>query len=91
MLTVTVCVGSSCYVRGSETLAEALQRLIEQHNLDAQVEITGAFCMERCSMGVSVRVGERAFHGIDARDAETFFCREVLPCVAAASGAGSDR
>jgi NADH:ubiquinone oxidoreductase subunit E len=78
MLSIVVCVGSSCYVRGSEKLAETFDRLIRQHGLDTQVELTGAFCMEQCSMGVSVRVGERVFHGLNPQDAEQFFLAEVL-------------
>jgi hypothetical protein len=35
LLTITVCVGSSCYVRGSEKLAETLQRLVERESLGA--------------------------------------------------------
>ncbi len=82
MLTVVVCVGSSCYVRGSETVAETLQRLIEQEALDAHVEVTGAFCMDRCSMGVSVRVGDRVFSGITPAETAAFFYNEVAPHMA---------
>lgn len=84
MITITVCVGSSCYVRGSEQLAETFERLICQHDLEAKVEMTGAFCMEQCSMGVSVRVGDRVFHCINPLEAEAFFDREVIPYVAVA-------
>lgn len=79
MVTVVVCVGSSCYVRGSEQLAEIFERLIRERNLNARVELTGAFCMEQCSMGVSVRVEDRTFRGIDAADAETFFEQQIMP------------
>lgn len=85
MLTVVICVGSSCYVRGSEQLAATLERLIREHDLAARVELTGAFCMDLCSMGVSVRVGERTFQGIRPPDAETFFRTEILPYVEAAT------
>jgi len=79
MLTVVVCVGSSCYVRGSEKLAETFERLIRERGLDGRVELTGAFCMEHCSMGVSVRVGDKVFRCVDAVDAETFFEQQVMP------------
>ncbi len=84
MLTVVVCVGSSCYVRGSETVAEMLERLIEQAGLQARVELTGAFCMDRCSMGVSVRVGERVYSGLTPEGTAAFFYNEVVPQVAVA-------
>lgn len=81
MLTITVCVGSSCYVRGSERLAEAFDALIRQQGLDARVEVTGAFCMDQCSMGVSVRVGDKAFRCVDPQNALSFFEHEVMPCL----------
>ena len=81
MQNIVVCVGSSCYVRGSERLAETFERLIKENRLEAQVELTGAFCMEHCSMGVSVRLGDRVYRCVDADEAEAFFAREVLPCV----------
>jgi NADH:ubiquinone oxidoreductase subunit E len=79
MLTIVICVGSSCHVRGSEDLAEKLEGLIAQHELQEQVELVGAFCMDHCSMGVSVRVEESQFSGLRPDDAETFFANEVLP------------
>ena len=80
MLTITVCVGSSCYVRGSEGLAEQFDRMIRERNLGAQVELTGAFCMDQCSMGVSVRVGDKVHRCVDPATAVAFFEREVMPC-----------
>ena len=79
MLTIVICVGSSCHVRGSEDLAENLEELIAKHGLQEQVELVGAFCMERCSMGVSVRIGESEFSGLRPEEAEAFFANEVLP------------
>lgn len=79
MLLVTICVGSSCSLRGSDELATALFRLIEKEKLEGLVDIVGAFCMDACSKGVSVRVDDQEFIGIRPEDAETFFFKEVLP------------
>lgn len=81
MISIVICVGSSCYVRGSDSLAETLERLIEQEGLQDQVELMGAFCMEHCSMGVSVRVGDRVYRGVKAQDAEAFFNNEIVPLI----------
>ena len=81
MLTIVVCVGSSCYVRGSEGLAETFDSLVKQRGLDARVEVTGAFCMDQCSMGVSVGVGDKVYHCVDPQNALSFFEREVMPCL----------
>jgi NADH:ubiquinone oxidoreductase subunit E len=81
MLIVTICVGSSCSIRGSDELASEIQRLIEKENLEGLVDIIGTFCMDACSKGVSVRVGDRAFSGIRLNEAETFFYTEIMPYV----------
>ncbi len=81
MVTVTICVGSSCSVRGSDELASTLEKLIETEGLNNQVELVGAFCMELCSMGVSIRVNERQYREIHPEDAEQFFYEEIVPLV----------
>lgn len=78
MLLITICVGSSCSLRGSDELASELFRLIEKEKLEGLVDIIGAFCMDACSKGVSVRVGDREFSGIRPREAEEFFYREII-------------
>lgn len=78
MLIVTICVGSSCSIRGSDELASEIQRLIEKEHLEGLVDIVGAFCMDTCSKGVSVRIGDQAFSGIRPDDAETFFYKEIM-------------
>jgi len=78
MLLITICVGSSCSLRGSDDLASTLQRFIEKEDLEGMVDIVGAFCMDNCSKGVSVRVGDQEYSGIQPKDAEDFFYREVM-------------
>lgn len=79
MLLITVCVGSSCSLRGSDELAAQLFHLIEKENLEGLVDIVGAFCMDSCSKGVSIRVGETAFSDIRPEQAEAFFYQEIVP------------
>ena len=64
MLKITICVGSSCSVRGSEELAASLEKLIEREKLSDRVELVGAFCMDVCSTGVSIKVGDRQYREI---------------------------
>jgi NADH:ubiquinone oxidoreductase subunit E len=78
MLIITICVGSSCSLRGSDELASELFRLIQKEKLDGLVDIVGTFCMDACSKGISVRVGEREFSGIQPQQAEEFFYKEIL-------------
>lgn len=79
MVTVLVCLGSSCYVRGSEQIAATFERLIEKEGLQSQVDLRGSLCMEHCAMGVSVRVGERVYHQLSPEGADKFFYNEIVP------------
>lgn len=57
MVKVTVCIGSSCHLKGSRQVVEELQYLINKNGLDESVELSGTFCMGKCgSDGVSVTV-----------------------------------
>ena len=84
MISIVICVGSSCYVRGSDEVAGIFEALIDEEGLHDQVELVGAFCMEGCSLGVSVRIGDRIYLGVRPADAETLFYEQVLPQVQAA-------
>lgn len=74
---ITVCIGSSCHLKGSRQVVEQLQNLIAQNNLGDQVEIGGTFCMGKCQQGVCVTVND-SFHSVTPENVEEFFTKEVL-------------
>ena len=49
---ITVCIGSSCHIKGSRQVVEQLQDLIRDNNLGDKVELAGTFCMGKCQQGV---------------------------------------
>lgn len=57
-LLVSVCVGTSCFVRGSQALLKSLVEYIDSRGLDDVVEVQATFCFEKCDRGPTVRVGE---------------------------------
>lgn len=59
MVIVEVCVGSSCYVKGSNQVVAYLKQLIAENHWEDQVQIKGAFCMQMCSEGLGVKVNGR--------------------------------
>ena len=79
VLKITICVGSSCSVRGSDELAAKLEECIERENASDRVELVGSFCMGECSRGVSIKVGDTQYREIKPDHAETFFHDAVLP------------
>lgn len=58
-LQVRVCVGTSCFVRGSQTLLQTLLKTVEERKLEDRVDIAATFCFERCGRGPTVAVGDR--------------------------------
>ena len=77
MLKITVCIGSSCHIKGSRQVVEELQYLIAENNLGDKVELGGTFCMGKCQQGVCVTVND-AFHSVTPDSVEEFFAKEVL-------------
>jgi NADH-quinone oxidoreductase subunit G len=62
---VSVCVGTSCYLRGSQKLLQELLRHVAEHDLESSVELQATFCMEACDRGPTVRVAGQALHRAD--------------------------
>ncbi len=60
---VSVCVGTSCYLRGAQDLLHKLLKHIEERNLTNLVDVKASFCFESCSKGPSVSInGEKIHH-----------------------------
>ena len=77
MLKITVCIGSSCHIKGSRQVVEQLQYLISENNLGDKVELGGTFCMGKCQQGVCVKVND-SFHSVTPETVEEFFKKEIL-------------
>ncbi len=74
---VTVCIGSSCHIKGSRQVVEGLQHLISLHNLKEKVELGGTFCMGKCQQGVCVTVDDK-FYSVSPDTVQEFFEKEIL-------------
>lgn len=74
---ITVCIGSSCHIKGSRQVVEGLQNLIKENSISDKVELGGTFCMGKCQQGVCVTVDDE-FHSVTPETVEDFFRKEVL-------------
>ena len=75
---VTVCIGSSCHLKGSRQIVEELQYLIAKNNLQDKDDLGGTVCMGRCQEGVCVTVDGK-FHSLSPETTKQFFETEILP------------
>lgn len=60
-MTITICIGSSCHLKGSRDIVTQLESLISEHNLTQEIELNGSFCMGDCVNGVSVKIDGELF------------------------------
>ena len=77
---VTVCIGSSCHIKGSRQVVAELQRLIAEHNIGDKVELCGTFCLGNCQKGVCVNLDEQ-IHSVSPETVGDFFANEILAMV----------
>ena len=74
---VTVCIGSSCHLKGSRQVVEELRRLIAEEGLEDQVEIAGTFCLGQCQRGVCVTIDDEMVYAVSPDTVEEFFRTEI--------------
>lgn len=75
---ITLCMGSSCHMKGSRVVIERIQELVQERSLQDRVELSGVFCMQKCGgKGVSVTVDGEYF-SVVPEDVDKFFADEVL-------------
>ena len=77
MIKVTVCIGSSCHIKGSRQVVETLNRMIKEYGVADKVELGGTFCLGQCQQSVCVSI-EDTVYSVSPETAEAFFQKEVL-------------
>ena len=77
MIKLTVCIGSSCHIKGSRYVVEKLQELIANNNVADKVNLCGTFCVGRCQEGVCVTVDDE-FYSVSPETVTEFFEKAVL-------------
>ena len=80
-MNITVCIGSSCHLKGSRAVVEQLEKLILAHGLKGEIALCGSFCTGKCQTGVSVLL-DGAYFSLAPEDTERFFVQTVLPTIA---------
>lgn len=74
---ITVCIGSSCHIKGSRQVVETLKKLVAEHKLEDKIELSGTFCLGKCQKSVCVSIDDEVF-SVSPQTAEAFFNNEIL-------------
>jgi NADH:ubiquinone oxidoreductase subunit E len=78
MVTVTVCVGSSCHIKGSRQIIVRFNELLKEHGLEDKIELQGSFCMERCGEGLNWQIDDEPITSSSVEEAIRTFTEKVL-------------
>ncbi len=79
MVTIHVCIGSACHLKGAYNVIDKLNQLIESGKLTDKIEIKAALCLGKCTEAVSARIDdEERIISITEKNTEEFFKIEVL-------------
>jgi NADH:ubiquinone oxidoreductase subunit E len=77
MITVTVCVGSSCHIKGARELIACFSDFLTKEGLVDKVELKGSFCMERCGEGINWKIGDEIVSSPSVEKGLKMFQRKV--------------
>jgi NADH:ubiquinone oxidoreductase subunit E len=89
MTTVTVCVGSSCHIKGSRQIIMRFNELLKEHGLENEIELQGSFCMERCGEGLNWQVDDEPVTSKSVEEAIQTFTEKVLDPLTGSEESGS--
>jgi NADH:ubiquinone oxidoreductase subunit E len=78
MITVTVCVGSSCHIKGARNMISSFNDFLTKEHLTDKVELKGTFCMERCGDGINWMIGDEIYSSTSVEDGAETFRRRIL-------------
>lgn len=75
-MTVNVCIGSACHLKGSYEIISIFNQLIKDNGLCDKVVVKAAFCLGNCIGAVSVKVDDKIY-SVQPDIAENFFQKEI--------------
>ena len=77
-ITVTVCVGSSCHIKGARNVIMRFNEMLKEQKIEDQVELKGSFCMERCGEGINWQIDDEPLTSSTEDDAIKSFTEMII-------------
>jgi NADH:ubiquinone oxidoreductase subunit E len=78
MITIHVCIGTACHVKGGYHVINTLQTMVRERKLADKVKVEGAFCLGECMKAVAVRIDDGPVYSVDENSLGDFFEQFVL-------------
>ena len=84
MIFVSICIGSSCHLKGSQKIVELFENKIKEEKLDNEIVLSGSFCLGKCNReGVTLTVGdgitEEIITGVKPEEFKEFWNSQIVP------------
>ena len=75
---IKVCIGSACYLKGSDEVIEIFKELINKHSLQSKIELSASFCLGKCTDAVCVQLCNDKIISVSKEDAHEKFEKYIL-------------
>ncbi len=89
MITVTVCVGSSCHIKGAREMIARFNDYLKKEGIQDKVELKGSFCMERCGEGVNWKINDKILSSPSVEEGAKMFIKKVTEALKTETPKGS--
>ena len=76
---LSICVGSSCHLKGSHAVITRLQALIKEYKLHNDIELCASFCLGHCATGVSMMMDDELIQGANGDTIDEIFNNQIIP------------
>ena len=73
MKEVSICVGSSCHLKGAHDVVEIFQKMLKKHDLEADLHLKASFCQGRCTDGVVITIDDEYITNVNPDNAREIF------------------
>jgi NADH:ubiquinone oxidoreductase subunit E len=76
--TISICLGSSCFVNGNHTLLKQVQLFIEQNHLGEYVDLKGSLCQNNCKNGPSITINDTTYTHLSEQLLSSILSKHLL-------------
>lgn len=75
---IVVCMGSSCFARGNQENLAFLESYIEKNNLEANIELVGTRCENKCATGPNMIINGVEYNSVSTDKLEQILSELVV-------------
>ena len=79
-ISVSICMGSSCFARGNDKNLALLEELIKLNNLELKVDLVGSRCENICSKGPTIKIND-VYHYAFTKEGIIEILKEYYPTI----------